>query len=201
MLSFINIASIAQIKKEVELIQKRDGETLTLIIKNNSDEQKEVDLKLDGKGTCKINKSPITKTVKSGEEIDFITLTPFKGKKLDLNMSYNFRSKPTTEELAAINRKLNAVTVEKVNDFNQGIIVFGREDCPRCERTIKHLIRNNISFKYINTSKSIDLNTIMWKMLKDSGAKDNITMPVIIVDGELSHSHIKLEEFYQNLTN
>lgn len=185
----------AQSNPEIEVFQKPNEESIIISIKNISDEQKEINLNIDGKGTCKIIKSPITKLVKSGDEVTFITLTPYKGKKLDYSISYSVKSKPTAQELNTFQKKIDSKTISQATDFSSGLIIFGKDGCPRCNKTLKYLIKNNIDFKYINTSKSIDLNSLMWEMLKEEGAKDNITMPVIVNKGKLTHTHKNLEEF------
>lgn len=196
---FLSFSVFAQSNTEIEVFQKKDGESISISIKNNSDEQKEINLNIDGKGTCKITKSPITKLIKSGEEVAFITLTPLKGKKLDYSINYSIKAKPTTEELNYFQKKVESKTITQTPDFSTELIIFGKDGCPRCAKTLKYLIKNNIDFKYINTNKSEDLNALMWKMLKDAGAKDNVTMPIIVKNGKLTHSHKNLDEFLTSI--
>ena len=193
---------VAQNSSEIEVVQKKEGESIIVSIKNNGKEQKEISLHIDGKGTCKIDKSPIIKLVKVGEEITFVTLTPYKGKKLDYSIGYIPKSKPTAEEVKIYESKLLNLTVDDITDYSKGIIVFGNEACPRSEKTTKYLIDHQIDFRYINLTKSTNLIDFLSKKLQENSIKDAIIkMPVIIVDGKLNCNISNLDAFIKGLSN
>jgi len=204
-LVFLNIffsnSIFSQNQQDIEIIQKKEGESIIVSFKNNSTEQKEINLHIDGKGTCQIEKSPIIKLVKVGEEVTFITLTPLKGKKLDYNISYVPKSKPTEEEIKIYEIKLQKLTVDKITDYSKGIIVFGQEGCSRSNKTAKYLINNKIEFRYVNLTKSENLNEFMLDKLKEKSIDGRIKLPVIVNKGKLNYNLDDLDDFLKKLSN
>jgi len=85
-------------------------------------------------------------------------------------------------------------------DCSKGIIVFTKTGCPRCNKTLNYLVDNNIQFKYMDVVKNQEFNDLMWEKLHDNNVSNEIVMPVIIINGKLSHSHKDLDLFLKKIT-
>ena len=62
-----------------------------------------------------------------------------------------------------------------------------------------YLVGNEIDFKIIDLSASKDNSKLMWKTIKEKGASLKVKLPVIIVDGKLTHSHKDIKAFLEAL--
>ena len=175
--------------------------------KNKSNERKEVKLTME---IVNLNgySEPITKLVPANSTLDMVKLTfPMVGSgKYDFNYTYNYIAKPTDEEIALrdkiLKEKLIKKTVKTAGDIKKGIIVFSKDGCSRCHYTSRYLIDNNIDFKILNVTENKDLNDLMWTLLRENNpliSGKTILMPVIIVDGKISHTMDDLKGFVSNL--
>lgn len=191
----INFISFAQ-DKEVEVVANLIDGNYVVSAKNNSNERKEVKITLDGTGKTD---APMVKLVNKGETLEFITIKPVNGKLPKFSYSSSWKAKPTDEELALKDDKLKTRIGLVNDDLSKGIVIFTKEGCPRCEKTINYLLEKDYNFKYYNTSASTEINQLMWKKIEEKKASDKITMPVILVNGKLSHSHADLTAFLKTL--
>ncbi len=82
------------------------------------------------------------------------------------------------------------------------VSVFTQKGCSRCEYTIKYLKDHKI--EYIEYSTEIESNNAkMWSVIEESGNPEveRLTMPVIVVNGEVSFSIENLEEFLNKISS
>jgi glutaredoxin len=195
---FLSFTSAFSQNYDIEVIKNElDGNTV-VAVKNNSNVRKEVTLYIEASGFTAF-KSPVVKLVNKGETIDFITLKPLKGKPSKYSLSYSAKANLTEEELAAKTERLQKHAGLVTDDMSKGIYIFTKDGCPRCEITLEHMINKNLSFKYYNTTNNPDKNELMWKKIKEKRASEKVTMPVVIVNGKLSHSHTDLNAFLKTL--
>lgn len=188
--------SFAQ-EKEIDVVANLVDGNYVISAKNNSDERKEIKIFVTST-EFKVG-PPVVKLVNKGETADFITVKPVKGKMPKFSYGSSFVSKPTDEELAVKNDKLKSHIGLATDDLSKGVVIFTKDGCPRCERTLNHLLKKDSNFKFYNTSESPEMNQLMWKTIKEKKASEKITMPVVLVNGKLSHSHADLEAFLNSI--
>ena len=205
---FFLIAIIGYSQEQpVEILYSKIDNGYVIKAKNNSDERQEVKLTME---IVNLNgyKEPITKLVPAKTTLDMVTLTfPTVGNgKYDFSYTFNYISKPTEGEIALkdkiLKEKLIKKTVKRAGDLKKGIIVFSIDGCSRCHYTTRYLIDNNIDFKILNVTENKDLNDLMWTLLREDNpliSGKTILMPVIIVDGKISHTMDDLKGFVSNL--
>ena len=201
-------------KKEIEILDTRTNESVIISIKNNTKDTKEITLTVKGTGFSKID-SPITKTLDANGLIVFCELKPIKNKAMSYNLSYTYISKINTKEPDKLvtakteNNSIRTITNENpskitnttTEDLSKGIFVFAKDGCSRCGMTIKFLEENNIKHKVFHISKNKESNELMWAKLVAINFSGKITMPVLLINNKLSHSHKDLSSFLKKLSD
>lgn len=176
--------------KEIEIIQNNINDSIVLSIKNNSTERKQVSVTITGSGFQKI-KMPITKNVNKNEIEEFVTLKPVSKKGINFNIKYTYIS------ISSANEIKNANKIEI--DFSKGIFIFTKIGCPRCSKVLNYLNDNNIKYTDMETTKNKEFNNLMWQKLRENKVSNTILMPVIIINGKVTHSHKDLDSFLKKI--
>jgi glutaredoxin len=184
--------------KEIEIVQKNINGEIVLSVKNNSSERKEVTLNVNGNGYEKVN-MPITKMVNKNETTEFVTLKPSSKKGINFSSNYTYVSKPTEQETKINSKKSETLNSFSKIDLSKGVVVFTKTGCSRCNKTVNYLIENNIKYTGLNITENQDINNLMWQKLSENKVSNEITMPVIIVNGKLTHSHKDLDTFLKKI--
>lgn len=200
LLTFLLISSIAfSQEKAVEVIYAQDEEGFTFSAKNNRNVQYELTLTITPTNLSGY-KDPIKKLVPANSTVTLTELYFVKNKKGSFEYSYSFEPRMTENEIAQREKRLAEKSASQISDINQGIVVFSKDGCPRCHFTTTYLLDNNIDFRYINTTEDVDQNRLMWELLKkDNPQLTSVTLPVILVDGEISYNIQDLKETVSNL--
>lgn len=74
-----------------------------------------------------------------------------------------------------------------------------KKQCPRCKETLLFLNKNKIAFKELKFDITEDRAKV-WTLLKqEKNLPKNITFPIIIINGKLTHSHENLTEFLKTV--
>lgn len=205
-LAFLLISNvILSQNKDVEIIQETIEETIKISFKNNTQETKEIELTLNATGFENF-KTPVTKEVAPSQIVHFITLKTKQGISWSLSSTYKYISKPTNEEVTLKKQRLESKVLKNVGDISKGIVVFSKDGCTRCAFATSYLVDNDIDFKMLNITENEEYNKLMWQKLRENGTANNVTMPVILVNGKISHSHKDLQSYIttlkkQNKTN
>ena len=106
----------------------------------------------------------------------------------------------TKQEKNAIAVNKEAFMLKDFSKINEGIVIFEKLECPRCNRALAFLLDNNIAFKSVDVSKGKkENNHKMWEILKKHGITKVAATPVFLVNGKLSHSHKNLGAFLESL--
>lgn len=184
--------------KEIEVVQENINGEIVISFKNNSSERKEVTLIVKGNGYVKV-KMPITKLVDKNETTEFVTLKPSSKKGMYFSSNYTYVSKPIDQETKTNIIQSETVKTDSKIDLSKGIIVFTKTGCPRCSKTVNYFIDNNIKFTELNTSENQDIDNLMWQKIIENKTLNSIKMPVIIVNGKLTHSHKDLDAFLKKI--
>lgn len=84
--------------------------------------------------------------------------------------------------------------------LNDGVIIFDKNECSRCEQTILYCVENNIDFKLLNISENEKNEILMWQVLEAVGYKgETVQTPLILVNGEVTYNHEDLDGFLKTL--
>ena len=84
--------------------------------------------------------------------------------------------------------------------INDGIVIFDKTNCGRCQKVKAYFSENNIPFQSLNITDFPMHRKLMWDLLQLNGfTGNNIKTPVMLVNGEISHSHENLMGFVQSL--
>jgi glutaredoxin len=202
LISFLFVITIGYSQKQkVEVLTKKNKDNYVFSAVNYSTIQQEITLTLTVEN-LRGYKKPITKLIPAKSTVKLVTLTFIKGKGNKCTSKYSYKPKPTKEEIAFQEKRLKEKSQEDIGDITKGIVVFSKDGCSRCHYTTSYLLDNNIDFKLLNTSENKDYNHLMWTLIKENnplaGIK-NVTMPVILINGKLSHSMKDLKSFVTDL--
>lgn len=87
----------------------------------------------------------------------------------------------------------------QANDIKKGVYIMTKKQCPRCKETLLFLNKNKIAFKELKFDITEDRAKV-WTLLKqEKNLPKNITFPIIIINGKLTHSHENLTEFLKTV--
>lgn len=143
----------------------------------------------------------VVKIVPPGGELTFVRARVVAEKtSSSWSYSYTLPEQFLAQQARKNQQRLKALLVDSDAELNNGIVVFNKEGCPRCAYSTNYLLENNIPFRMLNTVESKENNSLMWNYLKANGVEEGtVTMPVILVDGKLTHSHEDLLAFLSGL--
>ena len=203
---FIGIPA-SQYGQDVETWFDQDGRVIRIWAKNNSQHPQEVTVSLNKADGLRGNRRPQKQIVPAGESVEIKNLLIEK-EGYNLDYRYEWR-KPDAyvqqqyeKRIAQLKEKLDKQVAKLAEDYDleNGIVVFNKDGCPRCYRTTSYLLDNDIDFTLINVKDSRENNLLMWRGLKENGVTDKeLLMPVVLVNGKLSHTHKDLVGFLKTL--
>ncbi len=185
-------------KKAIAFEVIKNSNSLEWVCTNNTNITQKITLILKKHEGLKGYKNPVTLLVKPKSKQLFLNVS-FNGA-YNYNWSYTFISAMTKQEKDAIVVSKEAFMLKDFSKINEGIVIFDKIECPRCNRALAFLLDNNIAFKSVDVSKGKKLNNHkMWEILNENGITEVISTPVFLVNGELSHSHKNLGAFLESL--
>lgn len=178
LLFFVAICFTLNIQaQDISFNQKDIGNQKVIVCTNNSAKDFEVTFTYTSRGYTASAASPIKQIVKANTVQDIASFTAIKGQPTSLQMNYNYTEirKSRAKESVAYNA--------------DGIIVFGKNYCGRCDYFIKELKTNHVSFKELNIDTSQGDKDLMWARLQAAGfSGSRITTPVVIVDNQVYYN-------------
>ncbi|MFI0427027.1 MAG: glutaredoxin domain-containing protein [Flavobacterium sp.] len=84
-------------------------------------------------------------------------------------------------------------------DLKKGIFIMTKKGCPRCKETLLYLNNNKIAFKELKYDNTADRAKV-WTLLKqEKNLPKNITFPIVVINGKLTHSHDNLTQFLKTI--
>ena len=99
-----------------------------------------------------------------------------------------------THRAASEDKQQNTTAVQE----KPGIVVFGQDACPRCEKTVKFLDEHSIMYTYHNVTDDDRKGQLMTKQLYKGGfTGGQVIMPVIVVGDETYFSIRELDVFLE----
>lgn len=198
MFLLITTQSICAQSKDIEFKVDKEEKALLITGYNNTTEPLEITLTIKDIKLLKGYAKPITKVVAAMSSAQFVKLT-FEYDFYKYKLSYSFKKLPTEAEKKMNSYKKEDHYLKDASKINEGIVIFDDEGCGRCDVVTNYLVAHDIPFKVIDLSKGEENTKLMWSTIKEKGASMKVKAPVIIVNGELSHSHTDLKQFLEGL--
>ena len=185
-------------QKLIEFKAEKQPNKLIIHGTNNSEEPLEITLTIKDIKMLKGYDGPITKVVPAKSKAVFKELS-YEYDFYKYRLSYTYKKLETELQKKIKNANKEDYYLKDLSKIDEGIVVFDDDGCGRCRLVTNYLIGNDIDFKIINLANNKDNQKLMWKTVKEKGASMKVKAPVIIVNGELSHSHADLESFLKGL--
>ena len=199
---FVSSLLLAQ-AHPVEILSEKSNSGYVLKAKNTAKTQHEIVLTLNVEN-MKGYKKPIKKLVPANSTVEVVKLSFIKGKVSRYSANFSYVSKPTAKEIAYKKKLLKAKESEEISDLSKGIVVFSKDGCTRCHYVTSYLLDNEIDFIFLNTSENRRYNALMWDLVrqkKPGFTANSVTMPVVLIDGEMSYNMTDLKAFVKSLEN
>ena len=196
LISLFSFVGFAQ-QKDIEFKVQDNEKTLSVICYNNSDATQEVTLTIKDIKGLKGYSKPIKKIVSPNSNVLFIDLT--YEYVYSYKLAYSKKKIVTEEEKANLKEQKESHYLKDVSKINEGIVIFDDIECARCSYATNYMMEHNIDFKIVNISNNKQNLDLMWNTIREKGKSMNVKTPVIMVNGELSHSHDDLQQFLQGL--
>ena len=192
-----SISSFAQ-KKNIVFKVKEGNNRVTFYASNKTIFDRSVTLYFNSIKGLYGYSEPVTKVVPAGKRIEFLVLR-FNGK-YSYNYSYRSKSVATESQEVSWEEKIRPFEFKKNDKVSKGIVVFSKDGCSACRRTMDFFIKNKIDFNFINISKSDENRSLMWKLIREKNKKiTRVPTPVVLVEGRLHHSFKDLNKFLKKL--
>jgi glutaredoxin len=186
-------------EKKVKFKTKKGTNTISFLASNKTNFDQEVTLYFNRIEGLYGYSKPITKVIPAENSIEFLTLR-FAGK-YSYNYTYSTRAKPTKQQQADWDRKVESYNFLEGSNLEKGIVLFSKDGCSRCKMSVDYLIEHQVDFQIINISDNKKNQTLMWQTLRRKGEKMNrVSTPVILVEGKPFHKFDNLKEFLKKLS-
>lgn len=193
---FVHFVGMSQ-EKPVTVKSLAKNNELIFTAVNTASVTQELTLTLTKSKGIKGYDKPIKTTLAPGANKTIATF-PLEGA-YSYAYNTNYKEAPTTQEIGNRSNALKQHTLKELSQIKEGIVVFDKTDCPRCQMSTAYLLDNDIDFKLLNITDNPKNKKLMWDLLKAEGVTNNITTPVFLVNGQLSYSHDNLREFLSGL--
>lgn len=179
---------------EVELIEDKQPKRWLLYAQNNTDEEQEAFLLVQGEGFRRSADRPVIKKVPPKGKVLMITLIPLKG----VTPTY---TKIFTHEtnLQTINKRKGENDQPYVNIRplrENELTIFSETACEKCTYLINFLNRNHINYRLLDVNTHHKVKDFMFDHLKTSTYKGGLVdLPVIMFEGRKHWSIADIEKF------
>lgn len=167
----------------VTLIEDVQPKRTIISVKNNTNSNLNVFLKIDGVGYRRSSDRPIIKDIPANAQVEMITLIPLKNE----TSSYT--------HLLVVNDKEKNLTVEfeddpELQDFvtllDNDLVVFTKDECPRCDQMISLMQNEHTPFKVINIDDRKRYYDALYVLLKLENDEDySVKLPIVRKRGEM----------------
>ncbi|MFT6601079.1 MAG: glutaredoxin [Dokdonia donghaensis] len=179
---------------DVELIEQKQPKRWLLYAQNNTDQEQEAFLIVQGEGFRRSADRPVIKKIPPNEKVLMITLIPLRG------------ATPTYTKIFNYNNKLQFISKRKGEDDEAYVnirpikasefTVFTKDNCDKCEVLINYLNDNHLKYRTLVVSKHKKVTDFMFKHLKGDGHNGGkVGLPVIMHKGKKSYDIKDIDAF------
>lgn len=180
----------------VELIEDKQPKRWMLYAQNNSDEEQEAFLMVQGEGFRRSADRPVIKKVPPKSKVLMITLIPLKGITPTYNTVFTFETK-----LQTIEKRKGADREEYVNIRplkTEELTIFLEEDCEKCNYLVAYLNKNHIKYRRLDVKKNGKVFDFMWEHLEGKiPSSDVVQLPVVMENDKVYHNIVNMKRFVE----
>jgi len=173
--------------KAVKFYEQNIKNTLNIYLINTTETIQEVELELVNLKGLRGDKKPITKQIAPKDTLLFYSFTTMG------NYSYNYNIKDTPI------LDIGEISLDLKINFDEGIIIFYKPDCPRSQRTVAYLLENDFEYKILNVAENKDYPHLMRQLLAEKGnSPKELIYPVVLVNGN-AHVNFDIPQSFQKI--
>jgi len=190
---------IAQ-ENPIKIIERSEGNMVIFEVKNSDVLEREVTFWFNEIKGFRAPRKPLKVVVASGKTERILEIRPKGG----YSYNYGFTDKLSKATLSQNKEENTQKILSQAEQFiksNKEIIVFSKDGCPRCHLTTSYLLDNEIDFQFINITEDKEKARLMRNLLEVNGVPrgKEILMPVVLVNGKLTHTHKDIKKFVSTL--
>lgn len=178
----------------VELIEDKQPKRWLLYAQNNTDEEQEAFLIVQGEGFRRSADRPVIKKLPPNSKVLMITLIPLKGVEPTYTKIFTYEN-----ELQDISTRKGADREEFVNIRplkDDELTVFTEPDCEKCKLLTDFLNKNHYKYRVLDVSTNNKVNDFMFDHLKNSSYKGGIIdLPIVMFEGRKHWSIVDIKTF------
>lgn len=179
---------------KVELIEEKKTKRWLLYAQNNTDEEQEAFLMVQGQGFRRSADRPVIKKIPPHEKVLMITLIPLKDATPTYTKVFTYETNLQTISKRKGENREEYVNIRPIKD--EEFTVFIDHDCDKCNVLTTFLNDNHYKYRILNISKNYKVREFMFDHLKTSSYKGGIIdLPVIFYKGEKHWSIIDIHQF------
>jgi len=182
---------------DVELVEEKLAKRWLLYAINNTDEEQEAFLIVQGEGFRRSADRPVIKKIPPKAKVLMITLIPLK----DANPTYTKIFKYDTD-LQSISKRKGENDEEHVNIRplkDDEFTIFIDNECDKCKLLLDFMNKNHYKYRILNIKTNHKVNEFLFDHLKTTNYKGGIIdLPVIFYEGRKHWSIVDIEEFIKN---
>ena len=176
------------------MIEDKQPKRWLLYAQNNTDEEQEAFLIVQGEGFRRSADRPVIKKLPPNSKVLMITLIPLRGVEPTYTKIFTYEN-----ELQDISSRKGENREEFVNIRplkNDELTVFTEPDCEKCKLLTDFLNTNHYKYRVLDVSTNNKVNDFMFDHLKTSNYKGGIIdLPVIMFEGRKHWSIIDIKKF------
>ena len=178
----------------VELIEDKKAKRWNMYAQNNTDEEQEAFLMVQGKGFRRSATRPIIKKIPPNAKVLMATLIPFAGVTPTYEVIFTYESQLQTIEKKKVDTREKRDPFRPLN--HNELTIFIEPDCEKCTYLINYLNKNHIKYRKVNVLKSGKMFDFMWKNLDGRiPNSDVVKLPVIMENNEVYHNIPNMKHF------
>lgn len=181
---------------KVELIEDKQPKRWLLYAQNNTNEEQEAFLLVQGEGFRRSADRPVIKKIPPNSKVLMITLIPLKGIEPTYKTIFTFEN-----DLQQISKKKGKDKEEYVNIRSlkdDELTVFVEGSCEKCDLLLNFLNKNHLKYRKLDVNTNHKVSEFMFKHLKTADYKGGlIDLPVIMFEGRKHWSIVDIKKFIQ----
>ncbi|WP_378176997.1 hypothetical protein [Aquimarina sp. SS2-1] len=195
----IPISTLGQ-DKTVYLVEDVQKKRTIIYVKNDTDSDKSVFLKITPTGYRRSAQRPIIKNIPANSKEEMLILIPLT----DVESSYTY-DLVVNEELENIDAKQQKgkpkeIPPQTVSQYK--LFVYTAQNCVRCDSLKQKLNDKKVQFLEVDIdSKNNLLSPVFWRKMNEEGyTRENIELPFVKKDKKLYYPILSLDEFTEEIT-
>lgn len=181
----------------VELIEDKQEKRWNLYAQNNTDEEQEAFLVVQGEGFRRSADRPVIKKIPPNSKVLMITLIPLKGATPSYETIFTYENRLQNIHTRKGKHREEKTHIRPLNPDE--LTIFIDENCDKCAALKAYLIKNRIKHRTLELNKNSKVRDFMWDHLKDTVADAALVkLPVLLKGGQKYFDIRNMDYFLQN---